>query len=254
MKRNLSPINTNSKLNDSFFSDDEEIKGLTLFEKLEHKEKKHSKTGLNNLKINLTQNSFDKNNNEKNGLNLFEIDKINAETKVSTKNNSNQKNKNSFLESSTNLPINFETQNFEMLLDNSQNLKDECGNLCNLNINENNNRGNNILIGKKRKANKITMQTNEDIYKDIKKLYEEYNQKYIKYKEKIPSYKIFEESPNFFDKHATIVENKIPGCVIYMRRNKIQSLYLIREQKTLLKEEDIEEILRLIRDNMIMKS
>ena len=254
MSRNLSPINSNSKLNDSFFSDDEDIKNLTLFEKLEHKEKKHSKTGLNNLKINLTQISFDKNNNEKNGLNLFEVEKMNTETKVSTKNNSGRKNKNSFLESPTNLNINFEPQNFEILLENSENHKDDSNNLCEFNINDNNNRGNNILIGKKRKAFKIAIQSNEDIFKDIKKLYDAYNQKYIKYKEKIPSYKIFEESTNYFDKHATIVENQIPGCVIYMHKNKIQSLYLIREQKTLEKDDEIEEILLLIRDNIIMKS
>ena len=39
-----------------------------------------------------------------------------------------------------------------------------------------------------------------------------------------------------------------------MHKNKIQSLYLIREQKTLVKDDEIEEILLLIRDNMIMIS
>jgi hypothetical protein len=258
MLRNLSPINSDSYLNDSFFSDDEDLKNLTLFEKLEHKEKKHTKTDYNDIKINLKQISFDKISSEKNGLNFFEKEKINTETKFSTKYNSNHKNhknKNSFLESPTNLQINFDDKNFEnFFIGNSENLKDDSNNFCELNINANDNRKNNILIGKKRKSYKIDIQTKEDIYKDIKNLYDEYNKKYIKGKENIPSYKIFEGSTSLFDKHSTIVESKIPGCVIYMHKNKIQSLYLIREQKTLVKDDEIEEILLLIRDNMIMIS
>ena len=53
MSRNISPIkNPDSMKSDSFFSDDEELKGLTIFEKLEHKEMKHTKKDFNKNKIN----------------------------------------------------------------------------------------------------------------------------------------------------------------------------------------------------------
>ena len=44
----------------------------------------------------------------------------------------------------------------------------------------------------------------------------------------IPSYKIFEEYDGNY-KRATVVENKIPGCIIYFDKN------IILEQKTLQK-------------------
>ena len=107
------------------------------------------------------------------------------------------------------------------------------------------------LIGKKRKLKeKEIVKTKEDIFEEIKKLFNNYNKKYNKNKEIIPSYKIFEGFDCSVKKYATIVENKIPGCVIYFEKNAITNMYLIREQITLKKENEIIEVLNIIKNNL----
>jgi hypothetical protein len=96
------------------------------------------------------------------------------------------------------------------------------------------------LTCKKRKLDtKNIIQTKEDIFDEIKKLFNKFhNKKYNKINEILPSYKIFEESDGIFN-HATIVEKKIPGCVIYFKNDIITNVYLIREQVFLKEEKEI---------------
>ena len=80
----------------------------------------------------------------------------------------------------------------------------------------------NLLLGKKRKLKeKNIARTKEDIFEEIKILFDEYNKKYNLINEIIPSYKIYEAIVDVSKKNATIVEEKIPGCVIYFYGNKI---------------------------------
>ena len=107
------------------------------------------------------------------------------------------------------------------------------------------------LISKKRKLKeKEIVKTKEDIFEEVKKLFDNYNKKYNKIKEITPSYKIFEGFDCFVKKYATIVENKIPGCVLYFEKNTITNMYLIREQITLNEESDIMEVLSIIKNNL----
>ena len=259
MSRNISPIkNPDSMKSDSFFSDDEELKGLTIFEKLEHKEMKHTKKDFNELiKTKLTPKK------EKTGYNelSFELERMNIDTKCSTKISSDSKNKSSKLfENINQIHINDEEKNLinnhDILVNmtngsQENNIKEELDKLDDVNINKNNPKyAVNKLLGKKRNPNKIKIKNKEDIYKQIKILFDKYNKKYPKKNEILPSYKIYEESNGIFKKHATIVQNTIPGCVIYFHKHIIQKMFLIREQKVLEEANEIEKILEYIRDNM----
>ena len=113
----------------------------------------------------------------------------------------------------------------------------------------------NLLLGKKRKLKeKNIARTKEDIFEEIKILFDEYNKKYNLINEIVPSYKIYEAIVDVSKKNATIVEEKIPGCVIYFYANKITHIYLIREKKFLKEEKDILEILETIKKNISKNS
>ena len=55
-------------------------------------------------------------------------------------------------------------------------------------------------------------------------------------------------------KHATIVENKIPGCIVYFQKEIITNIYLIREQIILNEEKDILEIFNIIKNSFTKNS
>jgi hypothetical protein len=260
MLRNISPIkNSDSMKSDSFFSDDEELQGLTIFEKIEHKEMKHTKKNFNELiNTKLTPKK------EKTGYNelSFELERMNIDTKCSTKITSDSKNKSNKLVENINhiTHINDEEKNLIHNYDNFVNItngsqdkyiKEDLDKLDDVNINKDNPKyAVNKLLGKKRNPGKIKIKNKEEIYKQIKILFDKYNKKYPKKNEILPSYKIYEESNGIFKKHATIVQNKIPGCVIYFHKHIIQKMFLIREQKVLEEANEIEKILEYIRDNM----
>ena len=131
---------------------------------------------------------------------------------------------------------------------------DDIYNENDININENKKQRNN-LIGKKRSLKnevieEFKFKSNQEIFKEIKNLFDTYNQKYNKFNEMIPSYKIFEEYDGNY-KRATVVENKIPGCIIYFDKNIITKIYLIREQSLLEEEDKISEVLQIVKDNML---
>ena len=135
---------------------------------------------------------------------------------------------------------------------------DKFNNNCNYKIFEDNNYKKNInknknikLLGKKRekveKEDKIckTM-NNENIFYDINKLYNNYNGK-----EKI--YKLYENNKGFFDKNITIVEANIPICIIYFNHEIITKIYMIIEQTTFDKKDEILDILIKIKKNIQKK-
>lgn len=101
------------------------------------------------------------------------------------------------------------------------------------------------LLGKKReKSEKIEkVISNENIFFEINKLYKQYigNEK---------KYQLYENKKGFFEKNITIVEEGIPICVIYFKHEIITKIYLIIEQITLDKEDEILGILVQIKKNI----
>lgn len=101
------------------------------------------------------------------------------------------------------------------------------------------------LLGKKReKSEKIEkVISNENIFFEINKLYKQYigNEK---------KFQLYENKKGFFEKNITIVEEGIPICVIYFKHEIITKIYLIIEQITLDKEDDILGILVQIKKNI----
>jgi len=269
MAKKISPIKKfKSMKSDSFFSDDEELQGLNLFDKLEHKRTKHS-----NINVNEYFNLKPMPKKENVGFNELDIEfeRMNVETKFETKISSNTKNKNNSISDNNSIHNNYDEKNFLVAYENldinnsghDNNNKekptklDELTKIGEINININNNNqkySKNILLGRKRILEKTDIKTKEDIYKEIKILFDKYNQNYPEFDEILPSYKIYEVSKGIFEKNATIIQKAVPGCILYFYKNIIKSIYLIREEKVLTETDEIVKILEYIRDKMTIIS
>ena len=230
----------NSKKNEfNIMNIEEEIgdkKGNKLFHKMFKINKLFPEENLSNVK---TKNTTLTHSNSKN------IEKIQACDEDQKSNNIMLMNPfyDGNFEMSNNEPKNDEDANFNANFDLGENHKK---------INEPKN--NAELLKKKRKLpnneknNEINL---ERIYEEIKRLFYEYNTKYNKKLDLIPSYAIFEQQNDSFEKVATIIENKIPGCCIYFNKYLISKIYLIREEKFLIDKKDILEILEIIKNNIL---
>ena len=230
----------NSKKNEfNIMNIEEEIgdkKGNKLFHKMFKINKLFPEENLSNVK---TKNTTLTHSNSKN------IEKIQACDEDQKSNNIMLMNPfyDGNFEMSNNEPKNDEDANFNANFDLGENHKK---------INEPKN--NAELLKKKRKLpnneknNEINL---ERIYEEIKRLFYEYNTKYNKKLDLIPSYAIFEQQNDSFEKVATIIENKIPGCCIYFNKYLISKIYLIREEKFLKDKKDILEILEIIKNNIL---
>ncbi len=230
----------NSKKNEfNIMNIEEEIgdkKGNKLFHKMFKINKLFPEENLSNVKTKNTTLTY---SNSKN------IEKIQACDEDQKSNNIMLMNPfyDGNFEMSNNEPKNDEDVNFNANFDLGENHKK---------INEPKN--NAELLKKKRKLpnneknNEINL---ERIYEEIKRLFYEYNTKYNKKLDLIPSYAIFEQQNDSFEKVATIIENKIPGCCIYFNKYLISKIYLIREEKFLIDKKDILEILEIIKNNIL---
>lgn len=230
----------NSKKNEfNIMNIEEEIgdkKGNKLFHKMFKINKLFPEENLSNVK---TKNTTLTHSNSKN------IEKIQACDEDQKSNNIMLMNPfyDGNFEMSNNEPKNDEDVNFNADFDLGENHKK---------INEPKN--NAELLKKKRKLpnneknNEINL---ERIYEEIKRLFYEYNTKYNKKFDLIPSYAIFEQQNDSFEKVATIIEDKIPGCCIYFNKYLISKIYLIREEKFLIDKKDILEILEIIKNNIL---
>lgn len=230
----------NSKKNEfNIMNIEEEIgdkKGNKLFHKMFKINKLFPEENLSNVK---TKNTTLTHSNSKN------IEKIQACDEDQKSNNIMLMNPfyDGNFEMSNNEPKNDEDVNFNANFDLGENHKK---------INEPKN--NAELLKKKRKLpnneknNEINL---ERIYEEIKRLFYEYNTKYNKKLDLIPSYAIFEQQNDSFEKVATIIENKIPGCCIYFNKYLISKIYLIREEKFLIDKKDILEIFEKIKNNIL---
>ena len=232
---------------DLFTIDKDEPQTLTLFESLEIQKSKISED-IEYLKK--LKRGIEKEEKSKKSPKIDE-EKYNTRTKNTTKTESKkskQKKNNSY--NNINNIKNMETECYLSI----DIFSDEIYNENDININENKKQRNN-LIGKKRSLKnevieEFKFKSNQEIFKEIKNLFDTYNQKYNKFNEMIPSYKIFEEYDGDY-KQATVVENKIPGCIIYFDKNIITKIYLIREQSLLEEEDKISEVLQIVKDNML---
>ena len=232
----------NSKKNEfNIMNIEEEIgdkKGNKLFHKMFKINKLFPEENLSNVK---TKNTTLTHSNSKN------IEKIQACDEDQKSNNIMLMNPfyDGNFEMSNNEPKNDEDANFNANFDLGENHKK---------INEPKN--NAELLKKKRKLpnneknNEINL---ERIYEEIKRLFYEYNTKYNKKLDLIPSYAIFEQQNDSFEKVATIIEEKIPGCCIYFNKYLISKIYLIREEEFLIDKKDILKILEKIKNNILNK-
>ena len=231
-------------------------KKLTLFEKIEQKTLKNKTTDINTLKDNLKEKKTSKNT----FLKTYEGKVEKGCTDFTSKTYSNFVKMNSIeIKDNSFHDINDLQGNLleypPFLFGPQENKADEQPNLDDFIVNENKKTKEIKLTCKKRKLDtKNIIQTKEDIFDEIKKLFNKFNnKKYNKINEILPSYKIFEESDDIF-KHATIVENKIPGCVIYFKNDIITNIYLIREQEFLKEEKDILDLLNIIKSSISKNS
>ena len=230
----------NSKKNEfNIMNIEEEIgdkKGNKLFHKMFKINKLFPEENLSNV---ITKNTTLTHSNSKN------IEKIQACDEDQKSNNIMLMNPfyDGNFEMSNNEPKNDEDVNFNANFNFGENHKK---------INEPKN--NAELLKKKRKLpnneknNEINL---ERIYEEIKRLFYEYNTKYNKKLDLIPSYAIFEQQNDSFEKVATIIEEKIPGCCIYFNKYLISKIYLIREEEFLIDKKDILEILEIIKNNIL---
>ena len=231
-------------------------KKLTLFEKIEQKTLKNKTTDINTLKDNLKEKKTSKNT----FLKTYEGKGDNGCTDFTSKTYSNFVKMNSIeIKDNSFHDINdlqgnlFEYPPF--LFGPQENKADEQPNLDDFIVNENKKTKEIKLTCKKRKLDtKNIIQTKEEIFDEIKKLFNKFNnKKYNKINEILPSYKIFEESDGIFN-YATIVEKKIPGCVIYFKNDIITNIYLIREQEFLKEEKEILDLLNIIKSSISKNS
>ena len=231
-------------------------KKLTLFEKIEQKTLKNKTTDINTLKDNLKEKKTSKNKflktYEGNGDKLC-TDFTSKTYPNFVKMNSIEIKDNSFHDINDLQGNLLEYPPF--LFGPQENKADEQPNLDDFIVNENKKTKEIKLTCKKRKLDtKNIIQTKEEIFDEIKKLFNKFNnKKYNKINEILPSYKIFEESDGIFN-YATIVENKIPGCVIYFQNDIITNIYLIREQEFLKEEKDILDLLNIIKSSISKNS
>ena len=251
MSDNISSISSYSN-NYSTYLD----KKLTLFEKIEQKTLKNKTTDINTLKENLKEKKTSKNTFFKTYEGKVEKGCTDFTSKTYSnfvKMNSIEIKDNSFHDINDLQGNLFEYPPF--LFGPQENKADEQPNLDDFIVNANKKTNEIKLTCKKRKLDtKNIIQTKEEIFDEIKKLFNKFNnKKYNKINEILPSYKIFEESDGIF-KHATIVENKIPGCVIYFQNDIITNIYLIREQEFLKEEKDILDLLNIIKSSISKNS
>lgn len=242
----------------SSYSDDYSTyldKKLTLFEKIEQKTLKNKTTDINTLKDNLKEKKTSKNK----FLKTYEGNGDKLCTDFTSKTYTNFVKMNSIeIEDNSFHDINDLQGNlFEnpLIFAPPENKADELPKLDDFIVNENKKTKEIKLTCKKRKLDtKNIIQTKEEIFDEIKKLFNKFNnKKYNKINEILPSYKIFEESDGIFN-YATIVENKIPGCVIYFQNDIITNIYLIREQEFLKEEKDILDLLNIIKSSISKNS
>lgn len=242
MEDNFSLIS--SSYHDNFFPNEQ----LTLCEKIEIMMNSNSKDDLNTF--------IDKENDIKNsGQNAFDLHGRNTYYNSLSRNNTFFEFQNDFIDNETKnkiIPL-LENQN---ILSSSENTKDDnkeekLSKSFELKVNDNKTSSEKHLLGQKRKLKeKKIILSKEDIFQEIKHLFDKYNRKYNLINEIVPNYKIFEAKDGVSKKNATIVENKIPGCIIYFYEGIITHIYLIGERLTLKEEKDILEILNLIKKNI----
>ena len=118
------------------------------------------------------------------------------------------------------------------------------------NISSHINLGKNIL-GKKRKIDHIK-ENNEIkiIYEEIKQIYNEYVQN-NKIKDKTKqNILIYNHKSGYFETEETIIIRNKPFCIIYLNREDIIKIYLIKEQNNYENEKDIKSILEKVKSEL----
>ena len=134
------------------------------------------------------------------------------------------------------------------------------------NINEiieikNNNNNNHDLLNQNTNLNLLCKKRNNDcsyiksannsikLIDEILSLYNDYNKE--KKDQKNEEYRIYEDG--FLKKTILIIENKVPICIIYIEKEVIEDIYIIKEKILTSNKDEIMYILRKIKQNIEKK-
>lgn len=134
------------------------------------------------------------------------------------------------------------------------------------NINEiieikNNNNNNHDLLNQNTNLNLLCKKRNNDcsyiksannsikLIDEILSLYNDYNKE--KKDQKNEEYRIYEDG--FLKKTILIIENKVPICIIYIEKEVIEDIYIIKEKILTSNKDEIIYILRKIKQNIEKK-
>lgn len=119
------------------------------------------------------------------------------------------------------------------------------GDLFNTASNDKNNR----FIGIKRNSEELNRHKTEidNIYNEIKDLYNRYKRNNLKNSENI----IYEHKKGIFEKNETIILENKAVCTIYFKKDIIESIFLISEEKKVKQNNEIIEVLSKIRQDLI---
>ena len=122
------------------------------------------------------------------------------------------------------------------------------------NADENSSKGdifNNSFIGNKRSSEELNRYSEEKqaIYNEIKDLYNKYKKNELKNNEQKQN-KIYENKSTFFSKNETIILENNAVCIIYIKKDIIESIYLISDQKTIKEDRNIIEVLNKIKKDI----
>ena len=107
------------------------------------------------------------------------------------------------------------------------------------------------MLGNKRKIDHIK-ENNEIkiIYEEIKQIYNEYVQN-NKIKDKTKqNILIYNHKSGYFETEETIIIRNKPFCIIYLNREDIIKIYLIKEKNNYENEKDIKSILEKVKSEL----
>lgn len=156
---------------------------------------------------------------------------------------------------------------FDMKMNNFSNFDTKISNHEKIeNINEiieikNNNNNNHDLLNQNTNLNLLCKKRNNDcsyiksannsikLIDEILSLYNDYNKE--KKDQKNEEYRIYEDG--FLKKTILIIENKVPICIIYIEKEVIEDIYIIKEKILTSNKDEIMYILRKIKQNIEKK-
>ena len=106
----------------------------------------------------------------------------------------------------------------------------------------------NLLNRKRNKDISDIKESSYNLVNEIQNLYDNYNKRK---KDLQKEYKIYIDDVGFFNKNLTIIEKEAPTCIIYIENKVLEKIYLVREQIFISNEDEIKEVLTIVKQNIL---